>query len=280
MQEEKDGALIQSSTSGYQRRQEARRERLLERAEQARNVGQATFEQARGQGRLYPPGQPILVGHHSERRHRNYLASMDRLDRKGVEALKKSQELESRAAAVGTGGIACDDPEAIDKLRSQLEELELLQTLMKTANAAIRKGKTPEDKIESLIKLGMQEAEGQQLIVPRFGKDGGYPSYKLTNNGANIRRIKVRLQELEKLQATPLEEFECADYSYVESADEGRVMFTFPCKPSEDIRGVLKGNGFKWSPDREAWVRILNGSALSAGRHLRSVLELLIICAR
>lgn len=263
----------------YKQRQEARRERLLERSEEARNKAKSVFQQVNDLGRYCPPGQPILVGHHSERRHRSHLASMDRMDRKGFAEIEKSQELEKKAAAVGTGGIASDDPEAIDKLREQLSSLQAQQALMKAANAALRKSKTPEAKIQSLLNLGIPEAEAQQLIVPRFGTDGGFPSYKLTNNNANIRRIKLRVEELEKMRAEPFENFECDDYTYCECDEEGRVLFTFPSKPSSDVRGILIANGFKWSPSREAWTRVLSSDAKSAGKYVRSVLDLLIITA-
>lgn len=262
-------------SNDYNQRQDARRERLLERSEEAKNKAHGVFQQVKELGRYCPPGQPILVGHHSERRHRNHLASMDRLDRKGFAELEKSKELEKRAAAVGTGGIASDDPEAIDKLREELSSLEAQQALMKAANAALRKSKTPEARIQSLVCLGIPEAEAQQLIVPRFGTNGGFPSYKLTNNNANIRRIRLRVEELEKTQNETLPDFECADYSYQECDQEGRVMFTFPGKPEQQVRDALKRSGFKWSPSREAWVRMLNGNGTSAGRYVRSTIDAL-----
>src|SRR5690606_225754 len=44
-----------------------------------------------------PPGQPILVGHHSERRHRRDLNRINGLTRKGFDALEESKRLERRA---------------------------------------------------------------------------------------------------------------------------------------------------------------------------------------
>ena len=58
-------------------------------------------------------GQPILVGHHSERRHRRDLDRIHRNLERAMEAEKTAKELAYRAAAVGTGGISSDDPDAI-----------------------------------------------------------------------------------------------------------------------------------------------------------------------
>lgn len=46
-----------------------------------------------------PLGQPILVGHHSEARHRRDLARADNHMRKGLEAVRKSEHHEQRAEA-------------------------------------------------------------------------------------------------------------------------------------------------------------------------------------
>ena len=54
----------------YQERKEARIDRMEERAAHAQAESTAASHAAHEIMRLIPPGQPILVGHHSERHHR------------------------------------------------------------------------------------------------------------------------------------------------------------------------------------------------------------------
>ena len=57
----------------YNGRVEAKRERLQVRAISASRASEARFEQGMGILSYIVPGQPILIGHHSERRHRRDL---------------------------------------------------------------------------------------------------------------------------------------------------------------------------------------------------------------
>lgn len=40
-----------------------------------------------------------------------------------------------------------------------------------------------------------------------------------------------------------------------------RIQIMFPDKPSEEVRGILKNNAFKWSPSQGVWQRQLTGNA-------------------
>jgi hypothetical protein len=82
------------------------------------------------------PGQPILIGHHSERRHRRDLETVDRKMGASVALDKKAQYLSARADVVGSAGIASDNPEALDLLRDKLAKREARQQAMKDANKA------------------------------------------------------------------------------------------------------------------------------------------------
>jgi hypothetical protein len=78
-------------------RSEARAERLEARAERHSNEADAFHARSDAHVAGIPFGQPILVGHHSERRHRNALDKSWRDLGKAVEAGKQAQE-DSRAA--------------------------------------------------------------------------------------------------------------------------------------------------------------------------------------
>lgn len=96
-----------SSLGDYQERIESKKYRLEARAEKAQS--NARFENAHQLGHVLPFGQPILVGHHSERKHRRLIENIYNNMRKSIEAQDKANYLEAKAASVV---IALDDPEA------------------------------------------------------------------------------------------------------------------------------------------------------------------------
>jgi len=80
----------------------ARQERLETAAEKASAEATRRFNTVHQIGDMIPMGQPVLVGHHSEGRHRAAIKRMDTNMSKGVEASKLAGELEHRAAAAGS----------------------------------------------------------------------------------------------------------------------------------------------------------------------------------
>jgi hypothetical protein len=242
--------------NNYEERQTARRERLKERAEAARKESERRYKLS-GEG-LPPMGEPIKVGHHSEGRHRRALDRSWQNMGKSVEASAKAAELEQRAASVGKGGISSDDPEAIAKLRRKLEALEGAQERMKAANKAYKKGGA-----DALREIEPKHAESLLAgMVRSWCKDKPFPPYALTNNNAEIRRCKARIEELTKREETPAAEpVEGDGWRFEEDREENRFTFAFDGKPSAEVRAMLKSNGFKWSPRRSQWVRMITGNA-------------------
>ena len=43
--------------------------------------------------------------------------------------------------------------------------------------------------------------------------------------------------------------------------DDNRLLITFEAIAAKEIRERLKRNGFRWSPSRSAWVRMLSSAA-------------------
>lgn len=262
--------------NSYEEKQEARKQRFLELADKARQESENRCNQAGAMAAVIPFGQPILVGHHSEKRDRNYRAKIDRTFRKSFEAMEKAKHYEEKAASVGMGGISGDDPEAVAKLRAQLESLERGQEIMKAANVAIRRGKHEEERIVALMALGFSECKARELLKPDFCGRIGFADYSLSNNNANIHRIRERIAGLEKLAAREAKEEKTDLYEYREDKEENRVMFLFDDKPEEAIRAILRRNGFKWSPRRAAWVRQLTANAIYAARRVKEQLAAMV----
>ncbi|MCF3643220.1 DUF3560 domain-containing protein [Rhizobium sp. TRM95111] len=257
----------------YEAKLEARRTRMEARAKQASSEAQATYHKAHKMAEAIPFGQPILVGHHSEKRDRNYRDRIHNTFGKAFDLHNKAKHYAGKAAAVGTGGISSDDPDAIDKLRAELAKMEAAQEQMKAANKAIRTNKTPEAQTVALVALGFKEASAVKLLEKDFAGRVGFPNYALTNNNANMRRIKLRIAELEKRGKREDVERSGSGFTYREDVEENRVMFVFEGKPDERTRKILKAHAFKWSPSRSAWVRQLNNAGIWAAKQVADALN-------
>src|SRR4051794_16171173 len=126
----------------YRERRERKAERLREWAESRDRKAEQARGTADGIRAAIPPGQPILVGHHSEGRHRRDLARLDRAMGATVEHSAKADEMRRRAdrieAAAGHA-IYSDDEDAAERLRERVAELERLRESMKARNAAFRR---------------------------------------------------------------------------------------------------------------------------------------------
>ena len=129
--------------NSYEQKQKERRQRLRARAEKADGRSEASFDRFHSLTDGIPLGQPILVGHHSEKRHRRTLQRADDAIRKGVEEQKKAQHLRGKAHSVGKGGISSDDPDSVVKLQRKLVKMELQREFWKDLNSAWRKAKKP-----------------------------------------------------------------------------------------------------------------------------------------
>ncbi|WP_234417008.1 DUF3560 domain-containing protein [Xanthomonas fragariae] len=261
--------------NSYEAKIEARRERLLARAQQATKNSDELYNKACSMAGAIPFGQPILVGHHSEGRDRNYRERIHKTFGKAFGELDSAKHYEQKAASVGTGGISSDDPDAVAKLRKELEAMEAAQVRMKAANKVIRTMKAPEAREAALIAQGFTGSMVAEMLKPDFLGRVGFPSYALSNNTANMRRVRLRIEELEKRKALADVERQGPGFTYREDVTENRVMFVFDGKPDEATRKLLKRHGFKWSPSREGqpWVRHLNNAGIYAGRQVSDALN-------
>ena len=93
-----------------------------------------------------------------------------------------------------------------------------------------------------------------------------YPSFLLTNNNANIRRVRQRIDDLKNRSEFVGWTFPGGEAKINEA--ENRLQLLFDEKPPEDQRRVLKSEGFKWAPSQGAWQRQLNQNAIRAAARL------------
>ena len=261
-------------TNTYEDKQAARKARYEELAEKNQARAGREFHKAdlREEVSGIPFGQPILVGHHSERRHRNAIERADNAMRRGIEADSKAGYYADKAASVGKSGISSDDPEAVTKLREKLATLEARQERMKDMNKAWRafnKKPTAPATAKLLAALG----DSDRVLVERFTPEyswqkGPAESFQLSNNNANMTRIKQRISDLERAASTePAADIEGNWYRLIENVEENRIQLIFPGKPSANIRRDLKKNGFRWSPTNGAWQRHLTNAGRYAAKY-------------
>ncbi len=162
--------------------------------------------------------------------------------------------------------ISSDDPNAIQKLQDKLEMCEKSQKYMKEVNAYYRKNGTCEG------FPGMEAARAARLdesVRQAYSWDKQpFPSYALTNNSAEIRRLKQRIETLTVNQEVGFVGWTFDGGEVVANSEENRLQILFDEKPDEQKRSALKGNGFKWSPSQGAWQRQLNDNAIYAASRM------------
>lgn len=130
------------------------------------------------------PGQPILVGHHSEKGHRRDLErSWDALGR-SVENTRTAERMRDKAANIERAvkqAVYSDDPDAVERLDTKIATNEAKRDAMKARNKAYRQDHRAE------LKAMRPYDRGQ--AVP-------HPSWEVSNLSAVINKDKKRREQL------------------------------------------------------------------------------------
>ena len=179
------------------------------------------------------------------------------------------QGLLDKIRSTGMGGIRQDDPQAIPKLQKKLDGLEKAQETMKAVNAYYRKHGTldgcPHLSPENIENLKADMASGWHYEKKPF------QSWELSNNNAEIRRVRQRIESLTRASEVAYVGWEF-DGGHVEAnRDQGRLQVFFDGKPEADARQQLKENGFRWAPSVGAWQRLLNDNAYRASDRIACI---------
>lgn len=186
--------------STYRERRLDRAARLRDWAEKRAARADGNFRRAHDLVKDIPLGQPILVGHHSERRHRRTLEKSDNAMRRGCEDQHKAGEMESRADNIEDAAdraIYRDDPDAIERLTAKLADLEAQRAAMKQTNTIIRNKKlTPEEKIRQIQACGLSERNAHRALTPDYMGRLGFPAYAFSNLSGTITKERKRLAEI------------------------------------------------------------------------------------
>ena len=237
-------------------RQEARAERYRRFAEKAEKRAHSAFNASNEAVENIPFGQPILVGHHSERAHRKAIERSNNAMTRCVHESEKAAYYRQKAESVeNNDNIYIGDDDAIERLEEKITGLMALQEKMKNCNRIVRAKKySYEEKIAKLVEIGHSETKAKEMIDTDFQ----WPSFALTNNNAKINAAKKQLEKAKALAGKEDIEYAIGDITIEECYSENRVRVYFPGKPDEDMRTKLKSHGFRWAPSLGCWQAYIN----------------------
>ena len=246
----------------YFERKEARIERLREKADKMRSESVEAFSDARKIQDSIPMGQPILIGHHSEKRARRDRDKIDTNIKKSVEKQEQAEYYDEKlAAAKNNTAISSDNPQAIELLEEKISKLKARQQRYKDMNKYYRKHKT---------MLGFEDLSDEKAeeINKRIDEDYSFnkkpaPSYILSNLNSMIKSTEKRLEQLKELDEMEYEEIEFDNCTVISNDETNRVEIHFGYKPDDDVRTMLKRRGFKWSRNNGCWQRLRNKNSLN-----------------
>ena len=137
-------------------------------------------------------------------------ARVIRMSEKAHEHAQMAAHHESKADGIAhqlERSIFTDDPDAPERVRERIAELEAERDRMKAVNAEIKRGPGWEVRLTA-SGAPLTEREKKVLLdvarfQPYYCKNGVpvFPPYALTNLGGNIRRLKGRLVAVDSLAA-------------------------------------------------------------------------------
>lgn len=188
---------------------------------------------------------------------------------KNLEEWNHINGLLDKIKSTGMGGISADDPNAIQRLESKLHNQQKLQDRMKAINAYYRKNKT----LDGCPNLSAADIEQLKADMSRGFRieDKPFPTWALSNNNAEIRRLKQRIEDIKRHQNTEYKGWKFDGGTVEPNKDINRLQIFFDEKPDADIRTELKHNGFRWAPSEGAWQRQLTDNALYAAKRMKII---------
>lgn len=171
--------------------------------------------------------------------------------------------------------IFSDDAMAIEKLEAKIDKLTELQNKMKNVNAYYKKHNSL-DGCEDISEDNARKLLAHLEAYPYLHQP--FPSFELTNNNANIRRLKERVESLKKLKERANTENEnkyiqVDGLQVVEDSTDMRIRIIFDEIPNEETRTLLKSYGFKWSPKNSAWQRQLTANGIYSTKRVLEKLK-------
>jgi len=244
--------------NNFEERRKNRIENAKKQAQKNAEESDRLYQSAHDMASHIPFGQPILVGHHSEKRDRRYRQKIHDKFGKSFEMDEKAKYYADKAETIeSNNSIFSDDPQALDKLKERVKSLQQYQDFMKATNKCIKK----KDR-ESFLKLPNATPEMWEKLSTS-GRMGytGFAHFSLTNNNAKIKRLQMRITSLENQQNRTGLDKVVNGIRIFENMDANRLQMFFDGKPDTEVIKALKSHGFRWSPSQQAWQRHISPNA-------------------
>ncbi|WP_410472090.1 hypothetical protein ACGTJS_10935 [Faucicola mancuniensis] len=156
------------------------------------------------------------------------------------------------------------------KLNKMLEE----QQFMKDVNKIVKSNKSDEEVARLLVEqFGIKQETAMTWATDKHfnGKRRGFEAFRLTNLNNRIKTQQAKVETMRKAEQINYANGENQVIAGVEielNTDDNRLRLYFPNKPSDEIRTMLKKNGFKWSYNNNAWQRQLTENAMSKAKQV------------
>lgn len=224
-------------------RLEKRLERRQEWSEKAELRSSAAFERSNRAVAGIEPGQPILVGHHSERRHRRDLDRSWAALGKSVEEQKLAKHHEQKARGLAIQlerTIFSDDEDAIEKLEAKAADCDAAAERCNAINKAWRKG--GRDAVAA--EFGEALAKTAEELCSRFSWLERKGPMDATSDRAEARRCRERIKVLQARQIRADEAEAAGGVRLVER--QGWAVVTFVEKPERIVLLALRSAGYHW----------------------------------
>lgn len=233
-------------------------ERRQEWASKASARSAAAFEGAPRLADAIPLGQPILVGHHSERRARRDQERIVRGMHRGVEEQRLAQHHASTAAGLADAlerSIYSDDSDALEQLRARIAEREAERDRIKAYNATCRaahKAGQPFGDVSLLSDEQRRDLHTTARVAAYQLRPGGaFPAYVLSNLAGRIKADRDRLAEVETRQQRQADAEASGGVVVARHADANWCVVTFAERPDRSILDALRSAGYHFS--RGSW---------------------------
>lgn len=161
----------------------------------------------------------------------------------------------------------------IEVMKAELANAEKSQEMMKQCNKLIRSKKlSDEERIAQMIDMfGISEHTAQEILTPDCMGCIGFAHYNLSNGNANIRRMRSRIEEMQKKEDTPTTEREFDGGMLIDNYDADRIQIDFDEKPDDTMRAKLKGSGWRWAPSVMMWQRKRTNAAIRSAKEILEV---------
>lgn len=149
-------------------------------------------------------------------------------------------------------------------MEENVRNREVRQEKMKAVNAFYRKHQT----LEGCGVLSADEIQTLKQDMQENSRTRPCPAFLLSENSAQIRRMKKRIEELKHTREVEFVGWEFQMGEAVVNLEYNRLQLFFSGKLSLEQKGLLRRAGFHWADSTGAWQRPLNWSAIRAAGSL------------